>query len=357
MHPPIAFIHRYDGSDVVHEHEWISTLSALMPEETIISIQAMDATTRASVELAIVANPDPADVASLPNLKWIHSVWAGVERLVAELGKNAPPIVRLIEPEMTRTMAESVLAWCYYLQRDMPLYARQQRKKIWQALLYRPPSSLTIGLIGLGVLAQAAAHKLQQAGFNVAGWSRSAKQLPSIETFTGENGLTTLLGKSDIVVLLLPLTKETHNLFNKTRFAALKKGAGLINFARGPIIDSQALTEALQQGIVSHAVLDVFVNEPISQDCPYWHHDQVTVLPHITAPTPLASASEIVAKNVREWRHNGKIPATIDPKCDSIESLICVSTVCFHRNSCPKTASHFSGIALNIVSARENPRV
>jgi len=310
MHSPIAFVSRHNEAE---EKEWLDTLQKAMPEEVIISVRTMDKALCAAVELAIVANPDPADMACLTSLKWIHSVWAGVERLVEELGQNMPPLVRLVDPEMSRSMAESVLAWCYYLQRDMPLYARQQREKIWQPHPYRPPSTLTVGLVGLGVLGQAACQKLQQGEFNIVGWSRTPKQLPNIETFTGTDGLDLMLSRSDIVVLLLPLTRDTHYLLNEARFSAMKRGAGLINFARGAIIDTQALLDALEKDIITHAVLDVFIHEPISQRCPYWHHPKVTVLPHISAPTPLASSASIVARNVAEWRLNGRIPATIDP--------------------------------------------
>jgi len=309
MHPPIAFVSRYEREE---ENAWIEALTDAMPREKIISFHALDQASYAAVEIAIVANPNPADVSAMHNVKWIHSVWAGVERLVSDLGTQAPPIVRLIDPEMSRTMAEAVLAWCYYLQRDMPLYRQQQVKKIWQPLPYRPPSSLTVGLVGLGVLGQAAAQRLNAADFKVIGWSRTVKYLPDIETFTGEDGLDEMLGNSDIVVALIPLTKATHHLINDQRFAAMKKGAGLINFARGGIIETQALLDALEQDIVSHAVLDVFINEPISQDCPYWHHPKVTVLPHISAPTPLASAASIVAHNVAHWRSSGAMPAIID---------------------------------------------
>jgi len=309
MHPPIAFVSRYDEGE---EKTWLQALKTAMPTEEIVSIHALDISARSQVEVAIVANPDPCDVASLHNLQWIHSVWAGVERLIEELGEKAPPIVRLVNPDMSRSMAEAVLAWCYYLQRDMPLYLHQQRKKIWQPQPYRPPASQTIGLVGLGVLGQAAARKLQEAGFHVLGWSRTVKQLAGIEHFIGEEGLNALLGQSDIVVLLLPLTKDTRGLMNSARFAQMKKGAGFINFARGAIVETQALLEALEQDIISHAVLDVFIKEPISADCPYWHHPKVTVLPHISAPTPRTSSADIVAHNVALWRQTGQIPAPID---------------------------------------------
>lgn len=309
MPTPIAFVSK---SGEEKEAEWLHALSEAMPEETIRAFSSMSATEKEQAEVAIVANPDPQDITALPNLKWIHSLWAGVERLVAELGEKAPPIVRLVDPEMARTMAEAVLAWVYYLQRDMPAYRHNQTEKRWQPLPYRPPSSLCVGILGLGVLGKAAAAALLRAGFHVAGWSRSKKTLKGVETYSGTEGLDTMLRKGDIVVLLLPLTNDTHKLIDKTRFATMKKGAALINFARAPIIDSGALLDALGSGHLSHAVLDVFTIEPLPESCPFWHDPNITVLPHISAKTTRKSASAVVAKNLADWRKRGKLPQTVD---------------------------------------------
>ncbi len=138
----------------------------------------MSAAEREAARIAIVANPDPAEVALLPNLAWIHSLWAGVERLVRDLGANGVPIVRLVDPELARTMAEAVLAWTYYLQRDMPAYRRQQEAGTWRPLAYRPPGATMVGILGLGTLGGAAAERLVGAGFKVAAWSRSPKVVP-----------------------------------------------------------------------------------------------------------------------------------------------------------------------------------
>jgi glyoxylate/hydroxypyruvate reductase A len=101
---------------------WTRRLSALLPDETITPFAELSDEGKTKAELAIVANPDPAEIAALPNIKWIHSVWAGVERMMAELSDVDAPIVRLTDPELSRTMAEAVLAWTYYLHRDMPNY-------------------------------------------------------------------------------------------------------------------------------------------------------------------------------------------------------------------------------------------
>lgn len=93
-------------------------------------------------------------------------------------------------------MAEAVLAWTYYLQRDMPVYRNNQQNAIWKDLDYRHPQDVTVGLLGLGALGAVAAERLLDAGFNVAGWSRSPKSIANVETLNGETGLNSLLAKA-----------------------------------------------------------------------------------------------------------------------------------------------------------------
>jgi glyoxylate/hydroxypyruvate reductase len=310
MSEPIAFLGNLDAEE---ESDFLAALAAAMPEETIRPFRSLSVAERAGIRIAIVANPDPAEVALLPNLAWIHSLWAGVERLVRDLGRNGVPIVRLIDPELARTMAEAVLAWTYYLQRDMPAYRRQQEAGTWRQRAYRPPAEVTVGLLGLGALGSAAAERLTGAGFRVTAWSRSPKDLPpGVTGFTGREGLTDLLAASDIAVCLLPLTEETRGLLDAERLAAMKPGAGLINFGRGPIVATDALLAALDAGQLSHAVLDVFEVEPLPPESPLWRHPGVTVLPHISGPTTPASAAAVVAGNVRAYRGTGRIPAAVD---------------------------------------------
>ncbi|GJE02799.1 2-hydroxyacid dehydrogenase [Methylobacterium isbiliense] len=309
----IAFLATLDADE---EAAFVSALSGALPEARIRPFAGLSAAQRAEVEIAIVANPDPAEVALLPRLAWIQSLWAGVERLVRDLGARGIPIVRLVDPELARTMAEAVLAWTYYLQRDMPAYRRQQEAGLWRPLPYRPPAETAVGLLGLGALGTAAAHRLAQAGFRVAAWSRSPKPLPAslvaVEAFTGAAGLPRLLALSDIVVCLLPLTAQTRGLLGATQFGAMKAGAALMNFGRGPIVVTDDLLAALDAGHLSHAVLDVFDSEPLPPASPLWRHPGVTVLPHVTGPTNPRTAAAIVAHNVRTYRETGRIPDAVD---------------------------------------------
>jgi len=267
---------------------------------------------RAAAQVAVVANPDPSKVSALPNLVWVQSLWAGVERLVAELPVDGPLIVRLTDPQMAETMSEAVLAWTLYLHRDMPRYQAQQRTKTWQEHELKLPGERTIGVLGLGKLGSAAALRLKANGFDVLGWSRSAKAITGIACLHGSDGFRTVLERSDILVLLMPLTENTRGMIGRTELTACKAGARLINFARGPILDDTALLEALDTGPLDHAVLDVFDEEPLPVSHPFWAHDKITVLPHISAPTITSAASKIVAQNIGGFFADGTVPPSVD---------------------------------------------
>lgn len=309
MIPAIAFI---CAPGYAFAQPWRAALQAAMPQERIVALDALDAQARAACEFAIVANPDPRELAALPQLKWVHSVWAGVERLVEDLQHSPVEIVRLVDPQLAETMAEAVLAWTLYLHRDMPRYARQQAAGQWLEHDYVRPQEKTVALLGLGELGLACAARLLAAGFQVAGWSRSRKAVPGVQCFAGDDELPALLAAADILVCLLPLTPQTRDMLDARALSQLKPGASLINFARGAIVDDHALRAALDSGQIAHAVLDVFRAEPLPAAQWQWQHPQVTVLPHISAPTNRHTAAAIVAANVGRYRATGALPVVVD---------------------------------------------
>lgn len=310
MIPVVPFISEASGGE---RKAWRDALPKALEGVAVVKpFEDLSKAEKDNARVAIVANPDPVKVAALPNLVWVQSLWAGVERLVAELPLDAPQIVRLTDPQMAETMSEAVLAWTLYLHRDMPAYMRQQRGKVWQDHLLKLPRDCTVAVLGIGKLGSASALRLKSNGFHVIGWSRTPKTVDGIKTFSGSDGLMTVLAQADFVILLMPLTAETRGLLDHHAFAAMKEGASLINFARGPIINDPALLEALETGRLKHAVLDVFDAEPLPADHPFWAHPQVTVLPHISAPTIISTASQIVAENIGNYLAAGKIPQTVD---------------------------------------------
>ena len=305
----IPFVSRIGDADAA---AWLQALAAALPGHRVAPLAQLDAAERQAARVAIVANPDPRDLRSLPNLQWVQSLWAGVERLLAEDPQAAYAIVRMTDPQLARTMAEAVLAWVLYLHRDMPRYRQQQAARHWQPHELPLPSQRRIGILGLGHLGREAARVLVGQGFSVHGWTRSPTQVHGVQTFDGEAGLALALQRSDIVVVLLPLTAATRGLLDAQALAELPHGASLINFARGPIVDEAALLDRLSSGALAHVVLDVFEHEPLPAGSPLWAHPAVTVLPHISAPTNRSTASLIAADHIHRYLASGAVPPAVD---------------------------------------------
>ena len=305
----IPFVSRLNETE---ENRWLHIFHKAMPDAQIKKIAGLSESEKRQVEVAIVANPNPDELSSLSNLKWVQSLWAGVERLISELPDESIKIVRLSDPQLAITMAEAVLAWSLYLHRNMPLYQKQQQQKQWQKHEVLLPSERTISILGLGLLGKSAAKKLIQQNFNVCGWSRTKTEIEGVETFSGMENLKQVLEKSNILIILLPLTAETENLLNEESLSYLPDRASIINFARSRIIDHQALLNHLDTRHISHAVLDVFDTEPLPQTSPFWDHPSITVLPHISAPTNMKTASDIVAENINQFIDTGDIPQSVN---------------------------------------------
>jgi len=300
------------GCDEETTNLWLEHLQEQMSEYKIIPFEKLSEEQKLSSTVAIVANPNPKDIAQLKNLKWIQSLWAGVEKLLQDLPNSSFKIVRMTDPQLANSMAESVLAWTLYLHKNMPLYLKQQKQKQWKQHIETLPEERNILVLGLGNLGKESAKKLKENGFSVSGWARSKKSIVGVTTFYGNDGLTQALKSADIVVCLLPLTDETKNLLDKPKLDLLHKKASLINFARGAIIDYEYLAKRLDKKELCHAVLDVFDIEPLPSSSSLWENENITVLPHISAPTNMKTASKIASRNILEYFEKGIIPAFVD---------------------------------------------
>lgn len=256
-----------------------------------------------SIEYAVVWKQRPGVLNSLPNLKAIFSIGAGVDHIFAEGGVPDVPIVRVVADDLTERMSEYSVWQVLDHHRKGPLYRQQQAQRIWHEDLMQPSArEVTVGILGYGNLGRDAAAKLQTLGFRVTGWSRTEKRDAGVETFAGDAGLPAFLGEADIVVCLLPLTPATRGILSAPFFEMMKKrgplGAPvLINAGRGGLqneADILAALEARQLGAVS---LDVFETEPLSADSPLWAHPRVTITPHAAATSvPQALVPPMIAQ-------------------------------------------------------------
>ena len=268
----------------------------------------------AEIEYALVWRPEPGFLASLPNLKLILSLGAGVDHLLGDpqLPRHLP-IVRLVDPHMTDAMSEYVVLQVLRLHRRDLDYRAQQEAGLWRELDQKNAVDRRVGILGLGELGRDAAKKLRALGFDVAGWSRGERTVPGVASYAGANGLPQLLGRSEILVCLLPLTAETEGILNGSTLALLPKGAALVNAARGAHLVEEDLLAALASAQISAAVLDVFREEPLPAGHPFWRHPRVILTPHVAAFTNPATAAPIILDNIRRFEEGRPLLNQIDP--------------------------------------------
>ena len=289
---------------------WWPALQYALPGERLLRDRS-ELAAGESIDIALAANPPPAALAGLPGLRLIQSLWAGVDRLLADGSVPANvPLARMVDPAMNEAMAETALWAVLSVQREFFAYARQQREPVWRQLPQRRADETTAAVLGLGQMGRTCALRLAGNGYRVAGWSRSETRVAGIDTFAGESTLARVLADADVVVNLLPLTDATRGLFNARTFAQMRRGAALVNLARGAHVVEADLLDALASGRLGHAVLDVFANEPLPADQPFWSHPRITVLPHVAALTDPRSAAVIVARNVVALRE-GRTPENL----------------------------------------------
>ncbi len=276
---------------------WRAALVAEMPElEVRIWPELGDPK---DIDVALIWRPPSNALAPCVNLKAILSLGAGVDGLLADPSLPAVPLARMVDPSLTRTMAEYVLLAVLRYHREFDRYQRDQAAGRWGFALPAQAAERRVGVMGLGELGRAAAAALASHGFQVAGWSQRPKQLPGVRSFAGPTELPAFLAESEILVCLLPLTAATRGILNAQLFHALPQGARLINVGRGEHLVAVDLLAALDQGQLGGATLDVFQKEPLPPADPLWRHPLVLVTPHVASYCWPATAAPGVIANVR----------------------------------------------------------
>ncbi|MNK65624.1 Glyoxylate/hydroxypyruvate reductase A [compost metagenome] len=248
----------------------------------------------------------------LPNLQVLFALSAGVDQLDLDRLPTTLPVVRLLDPSITRGMCEYASFAVLSLHRDMLRYRQQQMARCWQAHLLQPAAKRRVGVMGLGTQAQQILATLQTFGFDLSGWARSEHRIAGVDCFAGAEQLPAFLGRCDIVVCVLPLTEETKGILNRQLFQHLPNGAALVNMGRGGHLIEEDLLEALASGQLSAAVLDVLQQEPAAPDHPFWHHPQILLTPHIAAMTQPESAFSVLLENIRRHQRGESMLGQVD---------------------------------------------
>ncbi|HGM6908260.1 TPA: glyoxylate/hydroxypyruvate reductase GhrA [Serratia marcescens] len=282
--------------------EWLAGIKQRLPQAEIREWQRGD---ERPADYALVWRPPHEMLANRRDLKAVFALGAGVDAILDQERKHpgtlpaGVPLLRLEDTGMAQQMQEYALSYVLRYFRRFDEYQALQQRQEWQPLDPHSLDDFTIGILGAGVLGQSVARKLNEFGFSVRCWSRSAKQIDGVQSFAGEAQRAAFLDGVKLVINLLPNTPETVGILNRELFAQLSSGAYLINIARGAHLVEADLLAALEQGQLAAATLDVFAREPLPQDHPFWRHPRVTITPHIAAITLPQQAMDQIAANIR----------------------------------------------------------
>jgi glyoxylate/hydroxypyruvate reductase A len=293
----VLFAGRFDAAE---RERWWQALRGAAPEcAWHRGDQPFD---RAAIDAAVVANPAPEALAALPRLRLIQSLWAGVDKLLGDARvPQDVPLARMVDPVMNAAMAETALWAVLGLHRRFFEYAAQQARARWLPHAQRRADEVRVCVLGAGQMGSAVAARLAAQGYCVATWrTRDGMALPEA------------LHDAEIAINLLPLTPATRGLLDARAFAAMPRGASLVNLARGAHVVDADLIAALDRGHVDRAVLDVFHTEPLPTEHAFWRHPKVTVLPHVAALTDERSAAAVVAHNLRALARGEPIAHLVD---------------------------------------------
>jgi len=247
------------------------------------------------------------------NLRWVQSMGAGVERLMA------PELPRRVR--VTRVagifgpwMAEYVLGWCLWLTQRTELFRAQQRERRWRQTDPLRLHGATLCVVGLGDIGRTVAGAARAFGMRIVGVSRSGRKVAKVDRVYKTRDIRKAVAGADFVALTVPLTETTHGLIGAAELAAMKPSAWLINIARGPVVDEAALLDALRGNRLGGAVLDVFDEEPLPQGHPLWELDNVVITPHISGPSTPGEIAPIFNDNLRRYLAGRALRYEVDRK-------------------------------------------
>ncbi|MEZ0582654.1 glyoxylate/hydroxypyruvate reductase GhrA [Erwinia sp. STN24] len=291
--------------------KWQAGLEQRLPQARVREWTPGD---RAPADYALVRQPPVAMLQGRTDLKGVFALGAGVDDILNQLREHPQmlaagvPLFRLEDTGMGRQMQEyavwHVLGWF----RRFNDYQQQKSQALWQPLRNPGRDAFTIGILGAGVLGRSVAESLRYWGFPVRCWSRTPKTLPGVTSFHGEAQLSEFLSGTRVVINLLPNTPQTVGILNRGLLSQLQPEAYLINLARGAHLVEEDLLAALAAGEIKAAALDVFAQEPLAQDHPFWTHPAIAITPHNAAVTLPEEAMDYIADAIRQ-REAGDMPA------------------------------------------------
>jgi len=250
------------------------------------------------IEYILVKKPTIADFTVFSNLKAIISLTVGLDQFIDLKISSKTPVFRMLDEGHKISMSEFILHSVFYYHRRIFNYDLQQQNKIWEEHPLIPSRNRKVGFMGFGEMAKMPAYILRDLGFNLSCWSKTFKNISGITSFYGKEELNVFLHDLDILVCLLPLTKETENILNFSTMSILPKGASIINVGRGRCLNENDLVCLLNENHLIGATLDVFQKEPLDKESPLWKHPKIKITPHIASKADYLKAAEFIKTKI-----------------------------------------------------------
>lgn len=290
---------------------WLDALQHALPQATVRIWQAGD---NEAADYLIVWKPPAEVLQPRTGLKAVFLLGAGADAVLQAPQSLPPsiPIVRLEDAGMAMQMAEYVSYAVLRYYRRFDEMDAQQRARIWQRLAAHDKSEFGIGILGLGQLGGRIAQALRTFGFPLHGWSKTAKRIDGMQCYAGVQELPALLRRARVLVCALPLTAETKDILNRATLSQLPHGAYVINVARGAHLVEQDLLQLLREGHLAGAMLDVFRDEPLPPEHPFWHEPRITITPHSSAQTLLKQSIAQIAGKIAAIEQGSPISGIVD---------------------------------------------
>ncbi|WP_282054868.1 2-hydroxyacid dehydrogenase [Maribacter luteus] len=279
-------------------NSWKEALNLYAPQIPVYGY--LEKHPKEDIKMALVWKHPIGSLKDYPNLECIASSGAGVDFLFED--DQLPlhiPITRVVDEFLAKDMSEHVTALIFSQLKNLYHYKVDQFRKIWKPIPYKRIADVTIGIMGLGALGTVLAKDLVRLGFKVQGWSGSAKDIKGVTTFAGSSMQSAFLNSTQFLVCLLPLTNETRGILNAELFEQLRKGAHIINVARGGHLVDNDLLMMLDKDHLSGASLDVYHEEPLPLDHPFWKHPKIHMTPHYASVSDTASVVPQIVENYR----------------------------------------------------------
>ena len=294
---------------------WLDELADALPAARVRAWRPGD---HAAADYVLAWNPPAEALAGRARVKAVFNLGAGVDAVLALLAARPDllpphvPVIKLDDAGMAPQMVQYVLAAVLRHLRRGSDYAALQRVRRWQPLPGRDAGTHAVGVMGLGALGTPVATALAQLGFAVRGWSRGPRAVGQVACFAGQAALPDFLDGLDVLVNLLPLTPHTADILDRTLFARLAPGAQLINIGRGAHLVEQDLLRALDSGQLAQATLDVFRQEPLPPDHPFWGHPRIEITPHVAALTLRRESVRQIAARIARLERGLPVDGVID---------------------------------------------